>query len=129
MAVDRDAFTHGAAEEFGDGEAQNLASDVPECDVDTADDVCGCASGSHVGEGAEYLVPDHFDEAGVVTFNEIAHVSESGADCSVGDVGGSCDFAPAGYSFVGVHFDKYVFAVLNAVEIVGGLEVWGRGFD
>ena len=35
-----------------------------------------------------------------------------------------CDFAPARYAFVGVHFNVYVFSVANAT-IVGGVEIWG----
>jgi hypothetical protein len=63
--------------------SQNLSTDVPEGDVDAADDVCGCAAGAHVCERPEDFISDHFDQTRIVAGYQLAYVLECGADGSI----------------------------------------------
>ena len=86
MRVDKDIVAHRPAEQLVDRRIADLADNVPERDVDSADHMGRRPARAHIGEGAERLVPQLLDAGRVVPYQQVIELAQDrrdGAVCSL----------------------------------------------
>ena len=112
MGVEAYPVAHLAAQQFVDGFAQRLATDIPERDVNAADHRTHRPSGAHIGKLAEQLVPQGLDARRVLPNDQLRSVSYHSRNGLVGHAPRiGRDLAPAGEALVGLYLDKDVLPV------------------
>ena len=114
-SVAPDLLSHLAAEEFVDGDAEGLAFDVPECDLDAGD----CGELDNAASDVEVVVeglPVLLDAVRVFADEEFAEFVDH---CGDGERSGG-GFAPTGDAFVGFDLDEDVVSGLASGRRGGG---------
>ena len=90
MSVDEDVVADRPAQQLIDRYIADLADNVPERDIDAADHMRRRPTRTHVGEGAERLVPQLFDAGRVVSDQHLVELAQNrgyGAICGLGRCG------------------------------------------
>lgn len=117
MSVERNFIAYRSTQQLVNRLTQDFASDVPEGYVNGAHAFdCGAAT-AHVGEAAEYLVPQILNTRRVLACHSGTDLPQDRAEGAIGEPCRGGDLSPAAHPLVGRHFDEQKLSPIRSIGL------------